>query len=427
VLPLVALMVWAPGAMAQVSRFVRPTDRPERENLPFLARPTARVAPTTRVAALEDPNVVLIEQEKACATSNQPGTETWLVVEGQKTLPAYATAATVFLNGWELRYLSKDHHVAQMSTAIAQIRKDGNTLNWMASGHIRDENFDDAYEWCYHYVTVAWNQAVIDAIAQDDLPTLSLAFSAQRVNEETALLTAAGFKGDLRFVGKAVVTALPEGFLFDWGGDNFEEAFPKLGDADQEDHHLLQVGYSMGPSTPLIEFEKSYDTLFAPGLPTNASRVDDGFVSWESQAVFKDNKAKRKFLFMERFSALAGNSVGVIHRPFTVRPVEDIGFFTGCITERVRVKTTEHVIENIPFQYAWPVLSGWDLTFDCEDQHVTEIGVWLHDISYAAGVLRYKVSAILRDKDSEPGFGARYGVSVLGLNRSGGALPVPLK
>jgi hypothetical protein len=112
----------------------------------------------------------------------------------------------------------------------------------------------------------------------------------------------------------------------------------------------------------------------------------------------------------------------VIHRPFTVRPVEDIGFFTGCITERVRVKTTEHVIENIPFQYAWPVLSGWDLTFDCEDQHVTEIGVWLHDISYAAGVLRYKVSAILRDKDSEPGFGARYGVSVLGLNRSGGAL-----
>lgn len=427
-LSLVAPIVWVSGAIAQVSQLVRLTDRPDREDLPFLARPTASVSSVARVAALEDPNVVFIEQEKACARSDRPGTEIFLVVDGQKTLPAYATAATVFLNGWELRYLSKDHKVAQMSTRISNIRKEGNTLKWMASGVIRDKNFDDAYEWCYHYAVVAWNQAVIDAIAQDDVPTLSLAYSAQRANEEIGLVTAAGFKGDLRFMGKALVTALPEGFWFDWGGDNFLQAFPHLGDPNQEDHNLLQVGYSMGPSTLLIESEKTYDTPFGqPAVPTNASRVDDGFVSWESQAVFKDNAEKRKFMFMDKFSALAGNSIGVIHRPFTVRPVEDVGPFTGCITSKGRITTTDHAIENIPFQYAWPVLTGWDLSFVCDDEHVTEMGVWLHDISYAAGVLRYKVSSILRDKDSEPEFGARYGVSVLGFNRIGGAPPVPLR
>ena len=420
VAPLVAQMVCVPGATAQVAPLVRPTDRAGREDVPFLARVTASIASSARVAALEDPNVVFIEQEKACARSEGSGTKTFLVVDGQKTLPAYATAATVFLNGWELRYLSKDHKVAQISTRISNIRKEGNTLKWMASGVIRDKNFDDAYEWCYHYAVVAWNQAVIDAIAQDDVPTLSLAYSAQKANEETALVTAAGFKGDLGFIGKAFVTALPEGFWFDWGGDSFQQAFPHLGDPSQEDHNLLQVGYSMGPSTALIEFEKTYDTPFAqPALPSNASRIDDGFVSWESHAVFKDNAAKRKFMFMEKFSALAGNNIGVIHRPFTVRPVEDVGAFTGCITSKGRITTTDHTIENIPFQYAWPVLTGWDLSFVCDDEHVTELGVWVHDISYAGGVLRYKVSSILRDKDSEPEFGTRYGISVLGLNRIG--------
>jgi len=412
----------APGrdVAAQGREFLRPPADPRRESRPTLDAPRTRTASTARVAAFEDPNVLLIEQEKACARSDQSGTETRIVVDGEKILPAYATAATVFHSGWELRYLSKDHHVAQMQSEIFRIRKEGNVLRWGATGHIRDKNFDDGYEWCYHYTVVAWNQAVIDAIAQDELPTLSLAFSAQR---ETALVSAAAFKGDLRFVGKTVATALPEGFLFDWGGDNFQEAFPKLGDVDQEDHHLLQVAYSMGPSALYIDVGKTYDTAFGPLIPTAASRVDDGFVSWESHAIFKDNSGKRKFLFMDRFSGLAGNSVGVIYPPFSIHPVEDAGATTGCITGSATVTTTEHVIENIPFQYAWPVLSGWNLSFECEDQHVTQVGVWLHDITYASGVLRYKVSSILRDKNSDPGFGGSHQVFVLGFNQITGGSP----
>jgi hypothetical protein len=417
---LVPPLVPGPDAAAQGREFLRPPADPRRESRPPLEAPRTRATSTARVAAFEDPNVLLIEQDKICTRSDQSGTETRVVVEGEKILPAYATAATVFHNGWELRYLGKDHHVAQIQSEIFRIRKEGNVLRWGATGHIRDKNFDDGYEWCYHYVVVAWNQAVIDAIPQDEVPTLSLAFSAQR---ETALVSAAAFKGDLRFVGKATATALPEGFLFDWGGDNFLEAFPKLGDVDQEDHHLLQVAYSMGPSALYIEFGKTYDTAFAPAIPTAASRVDDGFVSWESHAIFKDNSGKRKFLFMDRFSGLAGNSVGVVYPPFSIHPVEDAGAFTGCITGFADVKTTEHVIENIPFQYAWPVLSGWNLSFECEDQHVTQLGIFLHDISYAAGVLRYKVSSILRDKNSDPGFGNGHQVFVLGFNRITGGSP----
>ena len=417
---LIPVMVPARDATAQSSRFIRPPVDPQRESRPVLDAPRTRPTSTAHVAAFADPNVLLIEQEKACAGSDQSGTETRAVIDGEKILPAYATAATVFMNGWEVRYLSNDHHVAQMQSEIFRIRKEGNALRWSATGHIRDRNFDDGYEWCYHYTVVAWTQAVIDAIAQDETPTLSLAFSAQR---ETALVTAAAFKGDLRFVGKTKATALPEGFLFDWGGDNFQEAFPKLGDIDQEDHHLLQVAYNMGPSELYIQLEKTYDTVFAPAIPTAASRVDDGFVSWESHAIFKDNSGKRKFLFMDRFSGLAGNSVGVIYPSYNIHPEEDAGAFTGCITGFADVKTTEHVIENVPFQYAWPVLSGWNLSFECEDQHVTQVGVWLHDISYASGVLRYKVSSILRDKNSDPGFGASHQVFVLGFNQITGGSP----
>lgn len=417
---LVPLLGPGPDAAAQGRQFLRPPVDPRRESRPPLEAPRTVATATTRVAAFEDPNVLLIEQEKACARSDQSGTETRVVVDGEKVLPAYATAATVFQNGWEVRYLGSDHHVAQMQSEIFNIRKEGNTLRWGATGHIRDKNFDDGYEWCYHYVVVAWNQAVIDAIAQDETPTLSLGFSAQR---ETALVSAAAFKGDLRFVGKTGATALPEGFLFDWGGDNFLEAFPKLGDVDQEDHHLMQVAYNMGPSELYIQVDKTYDTVFAPLIPTAASRVDDGFVSWESHAIFKDNSGKRKFLFLDRFSGLAGNSVGVIYPAYSIHPAEDAGAFTGCITGFASVTTTEHVIENIPFQYAWPVLSGWNLVFECEDQHVTQVGVWLHDISYAAGTLRYKVSSILRDKNSDPGFGASHQVFVLGFNRITGGSP----
>jgi hypothetical protein len=69
------------------------------------------------------------------------------------------------------------------------------------------------------------------------------------------------------------------------------------------------------------------------------------------------------------------------------------------------------------------VLTGWDLSYFCEDEHVTEIGAWIPKwewqpgTSVDGGTLRYTVGASLRDKDGLPGFNQRFQVKILGLRR----------
>jgi hypothetical protein len=81
------------------------------------------------------------------------------------------------------------------------------------------------------------------------------------------------------------------------------------------------------------------------------------------------------------------------------------------------------VIENIPYTYAIPMLTGWELSFDtCAegDRHVKEIGMWIDAIHYekspgTPGTLRYTLSSTLNG-----GADVGHKVTVLGLK------PVPL-
>ena len=75
------------------------------------------------------------------------------------------------------------------------------------------------------------------------------------------------------------------------------------------------------------------------------------------------------------------------------------------------VRTQTFRISDLPFDYAVPLLTGWDLSYECEQQQVQRAGIWLHDIHFDSNSssLEYKVSSILRDKDGAP---------VLGLNRT---------
>lgn len=85
------------------------------------------------------------------------------------------------------------------------------------------------------------------------------------------------------------------------------------------DHHLLQIGYNLDHSEIFIENGKKYrkkDTDVTPSLPSTASRVNSGFVSWETYAIFKDNDRERSYGFGEMVSGLGGNDVGVIQPPF---------------------------------------------------------------------------------------------------------------
>ena len=87
------------------------------------------------------------------------------------------------------------------------------------------------------------------------------------------------------------------------------------------------------------------------------------------------------------------------------------------------VTRTEKVeIRDVPFDYAIPMLTGWELAYNCDDEHVKLIGIRLQDISYekdsaeTTGTLRYKVVSDLRDDDTSPGHVSRHKVTILGLN-----------
>jgi len=340
-------------------------------------------------------------------------------------LPAYATSATVFLNGWHLQYLESDHNVAGLATAIGNISLANNVLQWQAAGVLEDDNFDDPYSWCYFFTVVGWDPTKISAVVQDkdgscdNNDSDANFFSADNVGNSTALSSFSSFLQNPAFASSNTVAILPRGFGFAWSQCN-------------DDHHLLQVGYNQDHSATFIEGGKKYwkrdqEVVAFPkpspsASPSGAlSQADSGSVSWDTYTIFKDNDTKRDYNFGEVVSGVAGNDVGVLEPPFSILPKD--GESSGTIAGPA-VTTREFVIDSIPFTYAIPMLTGWELRYITDDQHVKEIGVWIDKIHFRdpadpPGRLRYKLSSTLHDDDTDPPFASAHKVTVLGLR------PVP--
>lgn len=406
-------VVWGLGCAFAFTAIAIPgaTQSVEQNRLAFPEGKLRESIASESNVVLEDEGTLIVIHGSECGESDRPGEEDTIELEGSIDIPSYADNATVLLNGWSLKYLSKDHHIGRLGTGIQDIRIEENQLKWQAIGFLSDKNFDDGYQWCYYYTAFAWNQEAIDAFPEhDDMGNLNGTYSFINGHEEVALVSIPSYIQNSVFADKKAIAVLPRGFSFAWEDRSA-----------QKDHHLLQLAYNLDHSEVFIEAGKDYAFLPNPTLPTDASRVDSGFVSWETFGIFKDNKAKRDYAFVEVFSALGGNDVGVVQPPFSIIPREDTGFPGACIGESEGVKTEEYTIENVPFEYAIPMLTGWELGYVCDDEHVTEIGVWLHDLEYekdpgvSVGTLRYKLSSVLRDKDSQPGHYFRHKVSILGL------------
>ena len=374
-----------------------------------------------RAVVFEEQGTIVVYHGHGCAESNKSGTEDVLKVEESLKIPPYATNATVFLNGWHLQYLDGDHHVAGLGTSIQNIRLEGQTLKWQAAGVLSDDNFDDAYSWCYHYTVVAWNPSNInltvdhkDGSCMNDSsdPAETNFFGTYNDGTTTALSSFPTFLQNPDLAASKTVAILPRGFAFNWSGC--------------DDHHLLQIGYNLDHSEIFIKqgkrYKKKFDTV-TPTLPNSASQVDSGYVSWETSTIFKDNDARRDYAFGEIVSGLGGSDVGIIQPPFSILPVEDVNFCTGVGTSP---QTEEFVIEKIPFEFAIPMLTGWELAYPCSgDEHVKEGGIWIDEWSYDKNTrtLRYKLSSVLRDKDTDPGFSRSHKVTVLGLRAVSGSIP----
>jgi hypothetical protein len=286
---------------------------------------------------------------------------------------------------------------------------------------LRDDDFEEGYTFTYQFTVIAWNDAAIDLVvdhgrsddvcnANSNLPDKSfLAIS----NGTTALSVCSMFaRLDPSSLQRAL---LPRGFGFAWWDG---------------DHHLLQLAYNFDHSEIIAEPGKIYNnpkvqvrtvadiqTLTEAPLPlghSEASRVADGFVSWKTYAMLKDNDDSRYYAFGEMVSVAGGNDVGIVQPPFAILPKEaERGGTTAG-----GVMTQKFVIENVPFLFAVPMLTGWELAYATDDQHVKEVGIWIDDWFYIQGLggaLHYTLSSILRDNDSLPSHYARHKVTVLGI------------
>jgi hypothetical protein len=354
--------------------------------------------------------------------AQNPGT--FLVkLEQRVSVPAYATRATVFLNGWHLVY-PNDHHVMAVGALITKIKHDPRTqtLTWIAAGMLRDDDLSAADHFTYYYTVIAWNDTALnlsvdhgnaDNFCNPDTDLPDKSFLAFNRGTSTALSAFSVFAQNPALPPSKPVAILPRGFGFVWY---------------DSDHHLLQLGYNLDYSEIFAEHGKTYNNnknhvhtagdLFtgipAP-LPGPGSRVDSGFVTWNTFAIFKDDATRRDYLFSEMVSTLGGTDVGLIQPPFAILPKK--GEAAG--TQAGGVSTQDLVIENVPFEFAIPMLTGWELAYLTDDQHAKEVGIWIDDWSYTAGspggTLRYRLSSILRDNDTNPPHYARHKVTVIGI------------
>jgi hypothetical protein len=393
--------------------------------------PLSQLIDAEQNVLFEDAGTIIVFHGGGCAKSERAGKQQTLKVEQSIDVPSYAKNATVFLNGWRLQYLQGDHHVGFIVTAIRNVRLEGQTLKWEAIGKLADRNFDDAYLWCYRFTAFGWDPSRInvsvddrDDPAETDNITFQNFFAGQNLTD-SAPPDSAGVAFP-RFVASAVssgskpVAVLPRGFMFGWN----------------DDHHLLQMAYNLDHSEPFIDASRKYFNRGKDQLPQlNTSQVVSSFSSWETTVIFKDDDGRRDYAFGEVVSILGGDDMGLIQPPFSsevVRPISGAGVSEGG------VKTESFVIENIPFQYAIPVLTGWELRYEPpEDQHVKEMGVSIEiplengayyevDPQTQRGRLRYKLSSVLQDRDSRPAFFSRHRVTVVGLRPIGGGRPIPI-
>ena len=154
-----------------------------------------------------------------------------------------------------------------------------------------------------------------------------------------------------------------------------------------------------------------------PPVPQGVSHVDSGLVSWNTAAIFKDNDTRRDYAFVEMVSAVGGNDVGVIQPPFSILPSKG-GSNCGAVSGNPPITTEDVVIENVPFEYAIPMLTGWGLEYTCTDHHVKDIGIWIDGWTYSGGRLQYTLSSVLRDNDGQPN-DRSHKVTILGFRPVG--------
>ncbi|MCB1675917.1 MAG: hypothetical protein KDI01_06475 [Halioglobus sp.] len=379
----------------------------------------------------EDPGKFMMVEGGSCGSTDEAES---IVLEGSMPIPDdfVSGEAAVVLNGWRLGYTNDDQKVDRIRARIIEQRIVGNTLQWRVQGRLNDDSgglaslpgfdpsgdgtgaIDDPYGFCYRYLAFAWDRENVHALPGDDAsvtlrndegPPLSV---SARVSESATIenpwSTPLFRDGTLHRPGReGGVAIVPHGFDFRWVFD---------GSLDGSDKKLLQFAYTRNAVAPVGELENG--------------RISVGGRqwSWETSAIAKDEETRRYFQFQANGIALGGRDVQIIDPPFPIAPrgAENV----GCITRGDDVSRHEIIIEDIPFDYAVPLLTGLELSYACaRDENVLEVGAWIQNIQFdrdpetGLGRLRFDAFSQLTDNDSVPDHLSRHNISILGL-RDGG-------
>jgi len=351
----------------------------------------------------DDGKFILIEGSKCIQRDN--GKEVATVLQWVE-MPNYVDSGTVVLNGWDLRYLNRDHEVHSIRADITHSKLVKNTgsafLVFEVQGKLDDQNQNDAYEFCVFYTGFGYRSAWFDATIEGDYSGIDASTLQNKAQGAVATLENTGSKGTLK--GNDSIAIIPRGFDFQFD-DTFEceLRFPPCKWGDRADYPLSQIAYSLSQ--------------------TGASPNPDGSPHWVTQTIFKDNST-RTHRIKTRTALIRGSSVKLRADFLALNPRS--GKTNTCRkgTDGI-VRTQTFRINDIPYDYAVPMLTGWDLSYECEHQQVQRTGIWIHDIRFDpdSNSMEYKVSSILRDQDGAPSFNAAHRITVLGLNR----IPPPVQ
>lgn len=353
---------------------------------------------TTGKTVFEDEGKFILIEGSQCIQRDN-GAEAATILQWVE-MPSYVDSGTVVLNGWDLRYLRSDREVNSMRADITHsklVKNAGSAmLMFEVQGKLDDQNRNDAYEFCVFYTGFGYRSVWFDAVIESDYSGLEAAMLQNKNQGAVATLENTGNKGTLK--GKDAIAIIPRGFDFQFD-DTFEceLRFPPCKWGDRADYRLLQAAYSLSQ--------------------TGTSLNQDGSPHWATQTIFKDNDT-RTHRIKTRTALIRGSSVKL--RPDFLALNPRAGKTNTCRknTDGV-VRTQTFRINDLPYDYAVPMLTGWDLSYECENQRVQRAGIWIHDIRFDpnSGSMEYKVSSILRDQDGAPSFNAAHRITVLGLNR----------
>jgi hypothetical protein len=385
--------------------------------------PSRNISPqqTGRQVVYQAAGKIEVQHGRACAEPSVGAVK----IHDRAAFPAGTNEGTVIFNGSVATYTGNDHHVQVLASGAiydVEVRVTGTgrrELHWNVVGALADKHgaAGPGFAACYFYTLVFWNRGS-EGLQAFVAPSFGGGrvfgeYGAPRaVHEIVGSLHAPSQYGGPRAL-------LPRGHALSYS---------------ETDHHLLQAGYALG-------------------FPTIAGDT----ISWTSKTLLKDNDSWRSFWSAETVEVMNGPSVNMwqptvvsrwVTRPvphwayeqvsFDLQPQAPFGNFIERCVASAPDAVMDHYSVEVPFTYAVPMLTGWEITEPCSDTHVRQIGAYIDNFSFVpypngrSGILRYAVVASLRDNGSGQVGEARNKVTILGLNPigsnpfPGGAVTSPL-